>query len=406
MRILLTHNNYQVQGGAEVFYHEIGRVLKKNGHEVAYFSSLSDSVDDDKWKKYFPKVASYANGSYLSRVSSFPSMVYNHESKKKMLEIIDDFRPDIIHAFAIYVQLTPSILEAACEKNVPVVMSCNDYKLICPSYKLYHHGKICEDCKGGKFYKSIRNKCSHDSIIYSTAGALEAYVHNWMDIYRKNVHTFLFSSEFMALKYQEFWGADTFRWKQLRNPFDSTKFTATFNPEGAVLYFGRIIDEKGVDILLYAASKLNKIDFRIVGDGPDLEKLKKLAIKLNLRNVIFTGPKWGEEMEQELKKCSFVVVPSVWHENFPYVINQSFALGKPVVGSNRGGIPEMVKHGSRGLIYKANDSEQLATSIQELWEDPNKIKMMSKNCKAFSDREFNDDSLYNVLEDIYTSVIS
>jgi glycosyltransferase involved in cell wall biosynthesis len=304
------------------------------------------------------------------------------------------------------VKLTPSILDAARAAGVPVVMSCNDYKHICPNYKLYHHGQVCEECKGGRFYRAIVNRCCHNSTAYSIASAVEAYTHKLMGIYRKNVHTFLFASEFMAHKTEEFWGKDSFRWRKLRNPFDSTKFKAKYATDGPVLYFGRLVDEKGVDVLIRAAMLLPECSFRIVGDGPELGNLKKLAAESGLKNVEFAGARWGEAMDSELAACRFVVVPSIWHENFPYVINQAFAFGKPVIGSNRGGIPELVQHGKRGLIYDAADPEALADAIRELYLAPDKVDTMGREAKEFANREFNDDNFCRALEDIYTEVLS
>jgi len=405
VKVLLTHNNFSVSGGAEVFYHEVGRVLQGQRHEVAYFSCAEPNAETE-WATYFPESADYQSGGAVNKLKAFPSMVYSKKAKLAMAKLIKDFKPDIIHAFAIYVKLTPSILDAARAAGIPVVMSCNDYKHICPNYKLYHHGKVCEECKGGKLYRATVNRCSHDSIIFSVASSIEAYVHGYLDIYRKNVHTFLFASEFMAQKTEKFWGKDSFRWRKLRNPFESKKFEATYNPSGAVLFFGRIIDEKGVDVLVTAAARLPHIPFRIVGDGPDLEKLQQIAESQHLDHVVFTGAKWGEAMDEELKACAFVVVPSLWHENFPYVINQSFAFGKPVVGSNRGGITELVADGERGLIYEATDAEALSETIQGLYASPQDIKAMGKRAKTFSDQTFNDETLYQTLMDIYDEVLA
>lgn len=405
MKVLLTHNNYAVSGGAEVFYHEVGRVLAENGHEVAYFSVAEEDCDSP-WADYFPEAVDYQGGGVLRKAVGFPGMVYSNKAKQNMARLIADFKPDIIHAFAIYVKLTPSILDAAREAGVPVVMSCNDYKHICPSYKLYHHGLICEECKGGKFYRAIANRCSHDSLVFSTASAIEGYVHNWTNIFRKNVHTFLFASEFMARKTEEFWGAEAFRWRKLRNPFDSTQYDASYNPEGPVLFFGRLIDEKGVDVLIKAVAMLPDVNVRIVGDGPDLEMLQTMAHDLEASNLVFTGAKWGEAMDEELGACRFVVIPSIWHENFPYVINQSFAFGKPVVGSNRGGITELVADGERGLVYEATEPEALANAIRGLWDNSEMVKAMGENAKAFSDREFNDKRFCQNLETIYAEVLS
>lgn len=406
MKILLAHNNYVITGGAEVFYHEVGRVLSAHGHEVAYFSAHDDVVDSP-WKSYFPPVASYSQGGVVSKAISFPSMVYNRSAKHAMERLIKDFKPDIVHAFAIYVQLTPAILDAARAANVPVVMSCNDYKHICPNYKLYHHGKICEECKGGKFHRAIVNHCCHDSMVYSVASSVEAYAHNWLNIYRKNVHTFLFASEFMARKTEEFWGKENFSWRMLRNPFDAGRQAAPAPDEVGdyALYFGRIIAEKGVNILLDAAALARDVPLVVVGDGPDLEKLKRQASAQGLSHVRFLGAKWGDELDQILKDCRYVVVPSLWHENFPYVILQSFAMGKPVIGSNRGGITELVANGERGLVYEAADSAALAGAMRKLWSDGVLTKSMSLTVKQYADSEFNDERFYANLMQIYSGVL-
>ena len=406
MRILLCHNHYPVIGGAEFFFHEVGRVLKENGHEVAFFSAQDKSAAANEWSEYFPAAADYSSGSAASRLLSFPKMIYNSGSKASMARLINDFKPDLIHAFAIYVRLTPSILDAAHEANVPVVMSCNDYKHICPNYKLFHHGHPCEACKGGRFYQAVVNRCCHNSLAYSAASSIEAYVHNGLDIYRKNVHTFLFASEFMAHKTEEFWGMDAFRWRTLRNPFHAKDFTYSETSEDYILYFGRLIDEKGVNVLLDAMAELPDTQLKVVGDGPDRALLEQQAQTLGLSQVEFLGPKWGAELDDILRRCRFVVVPSLWHENFPYVILQAFAFGKPVVGSMRGGIPELVPHNERGLVYEATDAQALTQCIRRLWDDPTATARMGLAAKRYVDETFNDDTFYKTLMTIYQEVLA
>lgn len=405
MRILLTHNNFVVTGGAEVFFHEVGRVLAAQGHQIAYMCA-QDEKADSPWKDYFSPVASYDQGSLVSKALSYPKLVYNRSAKQAMARLIADFKPDIVHAFAIYVQLTPSILDAAREAGVPVVMSCNDYKHICPNYKLYHHGKPCEECKGGKFYRAIVNRCSHDSLVYSVASSVEAYSHNSLNIYRKNVHTFLFASEFMAHKTEEFWGKGNFRWSMLRNPYEAKAHRAPKNLGEYALYFGRIIDEKGVNILLEAAALARDVPLVVVGDGPDLAMLKQQADAQCLTHVRFVGAKWGGELDQILRDARFVVVPSLWHENFPYVILQAFAMGKPVIGSNRGGITELVAHGERGLVYEACDANALADAMRTLMTDSVRTRGMSVAAKRYANIEFNDSKFYADIMNIYNGVLA
>jgi len=406
MKILLAHKYFNLTGGAEVFFFETGRVLEANGHEVAYFSTTDPDNQQTQFAEYFVDAPEYSSGNIVKRALGLRQMIYSKDAKKQFARLIADTQPDLVHVFAIHVHLSPSILVAAHEAGVPVVMSCNDYKHICPNYKLYHHERICTDCKGKRFYKAISNRCCKKSLVFSVASSLEAYAHNYMDIYHKYVHTYLFASEFMARETERFWGADSFRWDTLRNPFDSRKFPLSEADDDYALFFGRLVDEKGVDILVRAMASARDVKLKIVGSGPDEEKLLKLTMQLGLQNVEFLGPKWGDELDSILSLARFVVVPSVWHENFPYVINQSFAFGKAVIGSDRGGIPELVSHGVRGLIYPAHDESALAAAMTELWNDPEQAKQMGKAAKVFSDDEFNDERFYERLISVYDGVLN
>ncbi len=402
MRVLLCHNNFTVYGGAEVFVHEIARVLTEQGHSVAFLAS-QEAGEQSEWSQYFPKSVDY-RASSASAILRFPQLIYSGASKTAARRIVRDFKPDLVHCFAIYTKLTPSILDVFRKEGVPVVCSFNDYKHICPNYKLFHHGKLCEACRGRHFWHAIQKRCAHGSILYSTANSLEAYVHRFLDIYRKNVHTFLFASEYMARKTEEFWGSDSFGWQILRNPFDASKFSASSESGSYALFFGRLIDEKGVDVLLHAAAIAADVPVVIVGDGPDRDRLQSMAQALGCSNVTFMGEKWGDDMDRIIAACRYVVVPSLWHENFPYVILQSLAMGKPVVGSDRGGIPEMVRHGETGYVFDPDDASQLARYMGILANDDDEVARMGRRAKNLVDDEYNDVRFYDQLMQIYSGV--
>ncbi|SFP76527.1 Glycosyltransferase involved in cell wall bisynthesis [Geopseudomonas sagittaria] len=402
MRILLAHKYHYLKGGAEVFYFEVANVLKKHGHCVAFFSTMNSENVDTGDPLFEVEGPSYAEGNIFSRVIGSRDIFHSKKNKQAMLDAIDDFKPDLIHAFAIHVHLTPSILEAAKERNIPVVMSCNDYKHICPNYKIYDGSAVCEACKGGKFYQAAVKKCCKGSLIYSTASAIEAYVHERHKVYDRLVDKYLFASDFMLRKTQDFWRDKKINYGVLKNPFDASEYEVHLRGDYA-LYFGRVIEEKGVDRII-AAAELIPIPLKIVGDGPDLEKLKRVVTDKNLVNVEFLGAVWGAELKEVLYGARFVIVPSLWHENFPYVVFQSFAAGKPVVGSRRGGIPELVS-GDRGILFDPDNIAELASCMEALWRSPEKSAEMGRLARDYVESEFSSDVFYSSLMSSYLSVM-
>ncbi len=106
-----------------------------------------------------------------------------------------------------------------------------------------------------------------------------------------------------------------------------------------------------------------------------------------------------------LSKSKFVVVPSIWHENFPYVILQAFAAGKPVIGSDRGGIPELVIENEKGLLYNAENSFELSEKISALFNDDENCLRMGKNARKFIEETFSDDLFYKSLMHNYNTVL-
>jgi glycosyltransferase involved in cell wall biosynthesis len=402
VRILLAHKYFKMTGGAELFFFETGRVLEEHGHQVAYFSTSDNDNLETCWSKYFIDAPEYNSDSFVKRIASLRKIIYSRAAEKAFTELLHEFRPDIIHAFGIYTHLTPSIFVAAKKFEIPVVMSCNDYKHICPNYKLYDGSHICEACKNEKFYNAIVKKCCKNSLVYSVASSIESYAHQYMNVYEKYVDKYLFASQFMLDKTKEFWRNKNVSYGILKNPFNVEEYSPVYEGDYA-LYFGRIIEEKGVDRLISAASRVN-IPIKIVGDGPDYHKLRTIVEKEQIINIDMLGPVWGEDLNAILYGARFVVVPSLWHENFPYVIFQAFAAGKPVLGSNRGGIPELIGR-ERGMLFEPDKENDLEERMQMMWEDSTKCTLQGMVARKYVINEFNDEKFYESLIRNYLTVL-
>lgn len=411
MKVLLAHKFFHYTGGADVFFMETGRILKEQGHQVAYLASRHPDNMKSEYDQFFPSPPVYEGqggvkkASKLRQALNLPKSIYSLEAKRKCKELIDFFRPDVLHAFAINVHLTPAIFDACREKGVPVVLSCNDWKLVCPNYQLYHHGHICEECRGGRYYRPLINRCCHESFVLSAASALEAYVHKMLGVYEKNIAKYVFECEYSACKSMEMLRRDL-PWARLRNPLRIPDDDWSSEPGEHILYFGRLVPEKGVEVLLRALKLLPPhMKAIIVGSGKQESFLRALSVDLGLANVEFVGPKWGDDLDWYLKRARVVVCPSTWHEVFPYVILQALAVGKAVVASDRGGIPEMLGFGAYGSLYPAESWEKLAEAIVDLWDDSEKRRALGRTARAHILADYNEGRFHGDLIDIYRSVV-
>ena len=302
MKILLVHKFWRRVGGAEVYFQDVARILRNQGHDVLiYTTDFSPEGSQDVYprdeKVIFGESFDYLKGNLFQRLSNIPRIIYSKPNKESFRKLLRDFQPEVVHVFAIYVTITPSILDACREEGVPVVMSCNDYKHICPNYRLFHHGKICEDCKGGRFYKAVVNNCCKHSFAVSMISAAESYAHSMMNIWKKNIHTFLFESRFMMNKTEEFWGKGAARLRFLGKPFNARACTRYDKDEGYLLFVGRLSDEKGVDILMRAMQQVPEAKLIVAGGGAYRDVLEKQRIEWGIDNVSFVGSKYGDDLE-------------------------------------------------------------------------------------------------------------
>jgi glycosyltransferase involved in cell wall biosynthesis len=102
----------------------------------------------------------------------------------------------------------------------------------------------------------------------------------------------------------------------------------------------------------------------------------------------------------------FVVAPSACYENFPYSVLESFALGKPVVASNIGGIPEMVRDGETGFLVEPGDPARMAERMADLAGDRELVEKLGRNARSRVENEFSADIHYDKLMALYERVIS
>jgi glycosyltransferase involved in cell wall biosynthesis len=117
--------------------------------------------------------------------------------------------------------------------------------------------------------------------------------------------------------------------------------------------------------------------------------------------VRFAGYKSGRELFDEVSRAMVVVFPSECYENNPRSIIEAFALGKPVVASNIGGIPELVRDGDTGMLFEARDGRGCAARLKALLDDPQLCAGLGARCRAYAQRRFGADAHYDALMAAY-----
>ncbi len=166
-------------------------------------------------------------------------------------------------------------------------------------------------------------------------------------------------------------------------------------------------EHKGVFYLIQSASCFLKsgknLTFLLVGDGTQEEKLKRLCVDLKIeKNVIFTGER--SDIPEILSLIDIFVLPSV-REGLGLSIIEAMACGKPIIATNVGGIPEVVKDGVSGILVPPKDIEALQDAIVELLDDKEKQEAMGFNGKRIYGESFNSRTMVDRMEELYDLLI-
>ena len=400
MKILLVNKFHWNKGGSEKYYFELGQLLKKHGHEVAYFSMEDEKNIKTGDKEYFVPKFDLNNSSKLKALD----VISNKHNQKIMEQALDDFKPDIVHLNNFQRQLSASIIKPCIDRKVPIIFTAHDVQAICPAITMMDNDKKpCELCMHGKYMNCIEKSCNKGSKLKSILGALEGYYYRIHKIYTEKINYIITPSEFYRKKFIED-GVNENKIQAIHNSVEMDDYNVKTEDDGYALYFGRLSKEKGILDLINAFKNCKEGKLFIAGEGPEKETIEQI-IKENIlgRRVKLLGFLNKEQMTEITRKCKFVVVPSIWYENCPYSILETLAIGKPVIGSNMGGIPELVIDNKNGFIYTT--VEELTDKMNILFEDKKLVEKFGKESKNLAKKNYDREVYYKKIEKIYKDII-
>lgn len=169
--------------------------------------------------------------------------------------------------------------------------------------------------------------------------------------------------------------------------------TAVQGQPTKLIYVGRLAPEKGVGVMINSLIKLKQegtaFELTLIGDGPERVQLEQLVAKNDLKdNILFHGYANQHTVRAKLLESDIFVLPS-FAEGVPVSFMEAMASGIPVVGTNVGGVSELIEHGVTGLIIPPADEDALKNAISRYIKDPDLRMRISQAARIYVENEFN-----------------
>lgn len=385
MTIIQANKFYFMKGGAERYMLDLSDWLRSQGNTVIPFAMRHPDNLDTPLSTFFPSYVETERVRFgWKGLKTVGRMVYSFEARARMAALIEATRPDVAHLHNVYTQLSPSILDALRERNVPTVMTVHDHHLVSPQYNIWAAGCGPDYSKVG-IVSGTRSKFHKNSYAASFAQVAAFKLHYNRGSYRNRVDLFLTPSEYMRRKLI----AGGFPEDRVRVNYygaDPSGVTPSYDHKGYMVYGGRLSEEKGVETVIRVAKQLPDIRFKIVGTGPEEDRLHALAHGSD--NIEFVGFRTGHALTELYRDSMALLAPSRVHETFPLVTLEAMALGKPVIGSNVGGMPEAVEDRVTGLLVDPNDLHGWVEAVMRVAYDDDLRVKLGRNARLAAETTF------------------
>ena len=376
-------------GGAETHVLEVSKLLKSRGYDViVYTSNLYKEVPFTRKNDWAPTVRGITVKRYNAH--SMPGELH-YVFIPTLAKAIMKAETDIIHAHSYgYFQVNVSGLNKRL-RDTPFVLTPHFH----PPWSMW----------GGDKRKKLRK--IYDSILAPTVlNAVDRIIgvsHHEIELLQQ-----IIKLDEDKIRYIPN-GIDFARFEPVPKP---NKFLAKYKPKGnIILYAGRLASNKGLEVLVIAASRVLKTypdtTFVFVGEDEGMkDKLIEQAKKLGIaKNIKFTGHIKSEELFlSAFAACDVFVLPSEY-EAFGIVLLEAMACKKPVIGTHVGGVPEAIGEEGAGIVVEYDDPDALAEAIDKLLDDPKLRRSMGALGRKRVKKNFTWESVVDQIEKVYTELV-
>jgi glycosyltransferase involved in cell wall biosynthesis len=371
LRILIVHNEYRAFSGEEQALRTIARLFEENSHQIDWFLKSSAHIEGG-----------------ITKVRAFFSGLHSPASVKELRSFLKQHTFDVALVQNLYPFLSPSVIPVLREFNIPVVMRCPNYRLLCPTGLHLYKNSVCEQCLGGREYWCVLKNCENNlfkSLGYALRNAAARISRRVLDY----VNVFVVLSEFQRQRFIA-GGIPPERIDIVPNIAPSSVVGWTDKPGELVSFVGRVSPEKGIADFIEAAAQLPQIPFAVAGNYQQMPGIDKKAPA----NVQWVGFLKGEVLDDFYCRSRILVFPGKWFEGFPNVITHAMAGGRAVIASRLGGVPEIVAHDKTGLLFEPGNVSQLCETISWLYRNPDLCARMGEAGRIKAEKEYSPGTVY------------
>ena len=391
MKVLLVSDYGNLAGGAEYQLQLLRDGLRQRGHDVRLLATTARPGGGP----------SIADDACLGTTSSLRTMLqsFNPSAFLTLRRVLAEFRPEVVHVTLFLTQLSPAILPLL--RGTPSLFYAVWSRPVCPrGTRMLRDGTQCRTVWGTGCF---RTRCVplRD---WPPLMLQRTLWQRWRGVFDRIVAN-------SAATERQLREAGIEVAEVIWPGVPRLPLSRPFSVEPTAVFAGRLVREKGVDVLLSAfadvAKRLPAARLVLVGDGPERPVLEKQVRDLGIaERVEVTGRLSPEETQGRLAGAWIQAVPSRWPEPFGMVATEAMMRGAAVVASDIGGLPEIVEHGRTGLLVPPGDARACAAALLRLLQDREEADRMGHEGRALAVAKFGIEAHVDRFVETYRAVCS
>lgn len=411
-------------GGTENYAYYLSQALAKK-HKIFVFSPVGDlrAKEYSLGYLYSQGLENFTINNNLRLCDSFEKTYKNDIIGRKFRAILDKVNPDMVHVQHL-LHLATDVVEEAKERDIPVIFTLHDYWLICPQGQLLKNNeRPCVKEDNFECVHCIRHQLNIRKntlkIYYLLSGCMPKYLLRlikniyffYCRMHLKNnnrlnlvngrishmkavfskIDLFIAPSRFLKMKFIESGiPEDKIAFLPLGLDFDNFKgFKKIPSDTLRFGFIGNLFPGKGSHIAIECFNKIKNagIELKIYGKNAHSKRssdtyLYQIRKMVKNKNIKFMGEFNNGKISDIFANMDVLIVPSIWYENSPLVIQEALITGTPVIASRIGGIPELIEDGVNGFLFEPDNADDLYDKVTTIIKNPSLIEKMKQEMRA------------------------